>query len=184
MIQQRVLNILKELGEYPTPQLPRDVYYPKEIKFGMEDSLPLSSPDVAYLLSKFPPCKTYKHFDSCTAYYPTNVPENPKKKETIVEVNPVLLVCEGLDRYTYVLEWFTCINNCFFKIRVRIDYGYKFVTIAYKYNDSRSLPKYSGFNASTFPGLIAYKYYGDSGEYMVTFKCEVENVSDINYFIL
>ena len=93
--------------------------------------------------------------------------------------------CEGLDRYIYVLEWFTSINNCFFKILARIDYGYRLVTITYKYNDSRSLPKYSNFEIRAIAsGLKTYKYYGDSGEYMVTFKCEVENVSDINYFIL
>jgi hypothetical protein len=186
-LQKRVKKELKEAHnmepeisvEYPNQ------YYPLTIKFGDRYNPYSDSHDateVAYLLSKFPPCEMFKHADSCTAYYPTDVPQ--KKKERVIEVNPIRLDCDGLDSYVYTLIWYTKIKENFFKIEVIINYGgSEYVKITYKYNDSRQLPKYSRFKAVTVMGLKAIMYYGDSGDYMAKFKCEVIDIHDKSFFI-
>lgn len=177
-LQKKVKEDLKRLKAVKTG----DVYSPATVKFGDRyghtDSY--DAAEVAYLLSKFPPCKMYKHEDSCTAYYPT---DKAKNKETVTEVNPVLLECDGLDSYIYTLTWFTEMNKVYWNIEVIIDYGSELVKITYKYNDSRQLPKFSGFKARPVAGLKAIVYYGDSGEHMTRFKCEVLNKRNKKFFI-
>ena len=164
-------------------------YYPFTIHFGdryngMSDRY--TSLEVCYLLKKFPPCKMYKHEGGGTGYYPTNVIRKEKrvKVQTATEVNPVRLDCDGLDTYIYTLKWFTKINDNFFKLEVIINYGTELVNISYKYNDSRNLPKFSGFKAEPRKaGLKPIMYYGDSGEYMTKYKCEVIDINDKDFFI-
>lgn len=157
------------------------------IKFGDRYNSFIDSYDtteVAYLLSKFPPCKMFKHADSCTGYYPTDkLQKKVKHKVEVTEVNPIRLDCEGLDSYVHTLKWFTKIKEHFFKVEVIINYGSDFVEITYKFNDSRSLPKYSKFKANPIAGLKAIMYYGDSGEYMTKFKCEVLDINDKDFFV-
>jgi len=199
-LQKKVKKELKEAHnmepeisvEYPNQ------YYPFTIKFG-DSYNPYSdsygATEIAYLLSKFPPCEMFKHADSCTAYYPTDIPQ---KKNRVTEVNPIRLDCEGLNSYVYTLKWYTKIKvksrgvahkyvseneENFFKIEVIINYGMEFVKITYKYNDSRQLPKYSHFKAIAIMGLKAIMYYEDSGNYMTKFKCEVLDIKDKKFFI-
>lgn len=164
-------------------------YWPLTIEFGDRHS-PYSggydSLEVCYLLKKFPPCKMYRHEGGGTAYHPTDViqKEKVKVKTAATEVNPVRLDCDGLSSYTYTLKWFTKINDNFFKLEVIINYATELVNISYKYNDSRQLPKFSGFKAMPRKaGLNPIMYYGDSGENMTKFKCEVIDINDKDFFI-
>lgn len=158
-------------------------YYPHTISFGDRYS-PYSDSygrvEVSYLLKKFPPCKMYKHSAGCTGYHPVKKAE---KNEGVIEVNPILLECDGLESYTYTLRWFTKIGKVYYKINVIINYGCEFVTITFNYNDSRQFPKYTNFNAIVVFGLRSIKYYGGSGEYMTPFKCEVRDIKDKKFFI-
>ena len=178
-LQKKVKEDLERLKKVKSS----DIYYPTSIKFGDRyntHSDSYGTTEVAYLLNKFPPCKIYKHEDSCTAYYPTDIPQ---KEEKVIEVNPVRLDCDGLDSYVYTLKWFTKIKEHFFKVEVIINYGSDFIKITYKYNDSRQLLKYSNFKAVTVKGLKAIMYYGNSGDHMTAFKCEVLDINDKNFFI-
>ena len=178
-LQRKVKEKIEEARK--TKMNTNDPYYPFQIIFGDMYTC-YNATEVAYLLKKFPPCKMYKHFDSCTAYYPVN---KAQKKETVIEVNPVHMWCKGLTSYTYILRWYTVIEGNFFTVRVIINYGPELVGITFKYNDSRQLPKYSQFKATPkVRGLKAHMYYGDSGDYMTKFLCEVEDINNKEFFIL
>lgn len=180
-LQKRVKKELIELSKVTSS----DTYYPATVKFGdrFNHSESFSATEVAYLLSKFPPCKMFRHADSCTGYHPTDKLEKEvKHKVEVTEVSPIRLDCEGLESYVYTLIWYTKIKEHFFKMEVIINYGTDFVKITHKYNDSRQKPKYSDFNAVTVIGLKAIKYYGGTGDYMTTFKCEVIDKRDKKFF--
>ena len=162
-------------------------YYPITIRFG-DRYIPYNESygpaEVSYLLRKFPPNRMYKHKDSCVSYCPVNKPEKGRGTTLkVIEVNPILLLCDGLGSYTYTLRWFTKIKNVYYEILVIINYGSEFVTITHKYNDSRQLPKYTNFNTTTVFGLKAIKYYGGTGDYMTPFKCEVIDIKNNKFFI-
>lgn len=181
---KEVDRVLKDMKKNPQKDMKKDIYYPKTYTFGDKYgniSKNYDRAEVYLLLIKFPPCKLYKHKDSCTAYYPT---DKAQKSEKVTEVNPVLLTCEGTDSYRYMLSWFTYSKETesYYEIEVIINYSTELVKITYRYNDSRKLPKYSGFECFTCDGLIPYMYYGDAGNYMTKFICEVADKTDLNFF--
>lgn len=188
-LQKKVKDILKKINDSkPVPNSAYGAYlHERDIKFGDPHSLDeMGHPrqDVCYLLRKFPPCRMYKHKDSCTGYMPTNKrQEKWGEKTKITLVNPVMMWCDGLDSYTYTLVWYTRLNKTFYKVKVIINYGHELVTIKYNYNDRRSLPKYSDFKASSITGLKAIMYYGDSGEHMTKYAVEVIDKYDTEFFI-
>jgi len=160
----------------------------RDIKFGDSYSMSqetYSRQDVCYLLRQFPPCKTYKHSDSCTGYIPSNKPQKGFHKPhlTIKQVNPVVLWCDGLESYNYTLVWYTRLNNTYYKVKVLINYGRELIKIDYDYNDRRSLPKYDNFKAKPVKGLNAIKYGRGSYDYMQKFAVEVIDKNDTDFFI-
>lgn len=186
--KEKVKEELKKARNMKADNSKEHKYEPFIIKFGDRHSPSegwgYGSLDICYLLKEFPPCKMYRHEDSCTAYYPTDKKEKEVKTVTVTEVNPVRLDCDGLGFYIYTLKWFTKINDNFFKLEVIINYATEFVGISYKYNDSRQLPKYSRFKAvPRKAGLKPIMYYSNSGEYMTKFKCEVIDINDKDFFI-